>query len=247
MSTLIWILLATFLVSAIAFIGILTLALKEKMLEKILLFLVALSAGALMGGAFLHLIPEAVEEWSSEYIFIFILVGFGFFFFIEKILHWRHCHKEKCEVHTFAYMNLFGDVTHNFIDGLIIAASFMVNIPLGITTTVAVAIHEIPQEMGDFGVLVYGGWKRNKALALNFLTALAAVVGGLVGYFLSSYTASAVLFLIPFAAGGFIYIAASDLVPEIRREASLKKSLITFGIFILGIVIMYAVKLIGGA
>jgi len=246
MTTLIWILLATFLVSAIAFIGILTLALKEKMLEKILLFLVALSAGALMGSAFLHLIPEAVEEFSSEYIFIFILIGFGFFFFIEKILHWRHCHKEKCEVHTFAYMNLFGDVTHNFIDGLIIAASFMVNIPLGITTTVAVAIHEIPQGMGDFGVLVYGGWKRNKALALNFLTALAAVVGGVVGYFLSSYTSASVLFLIPFAAGGFIYIAASDLVPEIRREASLKKSLITFGIFILGIVIMYAVKLVGG-
>jgi len=250
MSTLLWILLSTFLVSLLAFIGILTLMLREKLLEKILLILVALSAGALMGGAFLHLIPESVEKFPGDEVFIFILLGFILFFFIEKMLHWRHCHKEKCPVHTFTYMNLLGDGVHNFIDGLIIAASFVVNIHLGIVTTLVVAFHEIPQELGDFGVLVYGGFKKTKALLLNFITAITAVAGGIVGYFLSSYITEATVFLLPFAAGGFIYIAASDLVPEIRRGAgkmNLKRALVTFGIFIIGILIMYAVKFISPA
>jgi len=244
MNTLLWIVISTFLVSIIAFIGILVLILKEKSLEKLLLILVALSAGALMGGAFLHLIPEAVEKFSAHDISLYVLVGFVLFFLIEKILHWRHCHKGKCEVHTFAYMNLFGDAVHNFIDGLIIAASFVVNIQLGIATTLAVVLHEIPQEIGDFGVLVYGGFKKTKALFWNFICALTAIIGGILGYYLSSYVESSVMFLLPFAAGGFIYIAASDLIPEIRKEVDLKKSLVTFGVFIIGIAIMFAVKFI---
>jgi zinc and cadmium transporter len=244
MTIFLWILISTILVSLIAFVGILTLLLKQKIFEKLLLALVALSAGALMGGAFLHLIPEAVEEFESNSIFLYVLVGFVLFFFIEKVLHWRHCHKGKCEVHTFAYMNLFGETVHNFVDGLIIAASFVVEIKLGIVTTLAVALHEIPQELGDFGVLVYGGFKKAKALLLNFLVALTAILGGIFGYFLSGYVESSTMFLLPFAAGGFIYIAASDLVPEIRKETDLKKSSYIFGIFIVGILIMYAVKFI---
>ncbi len=244
MSTLLWILISTFLVSIIAFIGILTLTIKEKILNKILPALVALSAGALMGGAFLHLIPESVEKFSSDNIFIYVLIGFVLFFFVEKILHWRHCHLKKCPVHTFAYMNLFGDAVHNFIDGLIIAASFVINIPLGIATTLAVALHEIPQEIGDFGVLVYGGFKKTKALFWNFICALTAIFGGIFGYLLSGYVESSTMFLLPFAAGGFIYIAASDLIPEIRKEADIKKSLATFGVFVIGIAIMFAVKFI---
>ncbi len=244
MNTLIWILTSTVLVSLIAFVGILTLLLKKRLFEKVLLALVALSAGALMGGAFLHLMPEAVEKFDAYNVFFYVLVGFVLFFLIEKVLHWRHCHREKCEVHTFAYMNLFGECVHNFVDGLIIAASFVVDIKLGLVTTLAVMLHEVPQELGDFGVLVYGGFKKVKALLLNFLVALTAILGGIFGYFLSGYVESSVMFLLPFAAGGFIYIAASDLVPEIRKETDLKKSSYIFGIFIVGILIMYAVKFI---
>ncbi len=244
MDTLLWILTSTFLISAIAFVGILTLTLKEKLLEKILLILVALSAGALMGGAFLHLIPESVEKFGNYNIFIYVLAGFALFFLVEKVLRWRHCHERKCPVHTFAYMNLLGDGVHNFIDGLIIATSFIVSIPLGIATSLAVALHEIPQEIGDFGVLVYGGYEKNKALILNFACALTAVAGGIAGYFLSKYIESSVIFLLPFAAGGFIYIAASDLIPEIRKEIDIKKSLLNFSIFLVGILIMFGIRFI---
>lgn len=246
MSTLVWIVFATIIVSLLAFVGILALALKEKLLKKILLFLIALSAGALMGGAFLHLIPEAIGEFPVEIVFISTLGGFVLFFIIEKILHWRHCHDGKCPIHTFAYTNLVGDAIHNFLDGLIIAASFMINIPLGITTTIAIALHEIPQELGDFGVLVYAGFSKLKALFFNFMTAITAVLGGLVGFFLAAGTEKIMMFLVPLAAGGFIYIAASDLIPEIRKETHLNKSLISFGVFLLGILIMYAFKFIGG-
>ena len=244
MIQLIHIIIATFSIALIAFIGVFALALKEKLLNKILLFLVSLSAGALMGGAFLHLIPEAIEkaEEANLDIFGFILVGFILFFLIEKVLHWRHCHKGKCDVHTFHYMNLIGDSVHNFIDGLIMSASFMVSLPLGLTTTIAIAAHEIPQEIGDFGVLIYGGFEKKKAIVLNFAVALTVVAGGIVGYFISKSIEPAVMFLLPFAAGGFIYIAATDLVPEIKKEVNIKKSMLTMLIFICGILIMWLTK-----
>ena len=245
MNTLLWIFITTLTISLLAFAGILTLALKEKLLEKILLSLVALSAGALMGGAFLHLLPEAVEKFDDPNIFVWVLFAFIVFFLVEKLLHWRHCHKGKCEVHTFGYMNLFGDSVHNFIDGLIIAATFLVDIQLGIITAIAIALHEIPQEIGDFGVLVYAGFKKKTALILNFLIATTVILGGIVGFYLSNHIEGSIKFLIPFAAGGFIYIAASDLLPEIRKEKSLKKSLTSFGVFLIGIAIMYLVRFIG--
>lgn len=244
MNSFLWIMISTFIISLISFIGIFTLALKDKLLDKIVLLLVSLSAGALMGGAFLHLLPESVELSEGLDVFLFVLVGFALFFLIEKVLHWRHCHKGECQVHTFTYMNLIGDSIHNFIDGLIMATSFVISIPLGMTTTMAIALHEIPQEIGDFGVLIYGGFTKKKALVLNFLTALTAVFGGLIGFFISNMVENVKLFILPFAAGGFLYIAASDLIPEIRKETSLKKSMIYFGIFILGIFIMYAVTFI---
>ena len=244
MIQLLYILLSTFAIALIAFIGIFTLALKDQLLNKILLILVSLSAGALMGGAFLHLIPEAVEGNGGTDVFLFILVGFILFFIIEKVLHWRHCHKGKCDVHTFHYMNLVGDSIHNFIDGLIIAASFIISVPLGITTTIAIAAHEIPQEIGDFGVLIYGGFEKKKAIMLNFSIALLIVVGGVVGYFISKSVEQAVVFLLPFAAGGFIYIAATDLVPEIKKEIDIKKSMGTLLVFICGILIMWLIKVL---
>lgn len=244
MSILLAILISTFLVSLLSFIGVLTLLIKEKLLEKILTFLVALSVGGLMGGAFLHLVPEAIEKYPSQKIFLYILIGFFLFFIIEKMLYWRHCHEGRCPVHTFAYMNLFGDGMHNFIDGLIIAVSFVVNIHLGVAATLAIALHEIPQEIGDFGVLIYGGFKRNKALLFNFLTAIMAIGGGIFGYYLSMFAEVATRFLLPFAAGGFIYVAASDLIPEIKKETNFKKSLLNVLVVIIGILIMQALKLI---
>jgi zinc and cadmium transporter len=241
-----YILLATFIVSLISFVGVVTLALKDKILNKILLILIGLSAGALMGGAFLHLLPEAVEKSTGLNVYLFVLVGFILFFLIEKVLHWRHCHKGECDVHTFQYMNLVGDSIHNFIDGLIMAASFVVSLPLGITTTIAIATHEIPQEIGDFAVLLYGGFSKKRAIILNFVVALTAVLGGIVGYFVSNLIENIVVFILPFAAGGFIYIAATDLVPEIRKELDMKKYMATLFVFICGILIMWVTKVIFG-
>lgn len=237
MNTLIWILLATLFVSLISLIGIITISLKTRILKKILSLLVALSAGALLGGAFLHLIPEALETSTAMTTFTFLLVGFILFLLIEKILHWRHCHDVDCKVHTFAYMSLFGDAAHNFIDGLIIAVSFMTNIQLGLTTTLAVALHEIPQEIGDFGVLIHGGFSKAKALMYNFISALAAIVGGLIGFLLPLNNMAQ--YLVPIAAGGFIYISASDLIPELRKETNIKKSMLNLLVFIIGLAIMY--------
>jgi zinc and cadmium transporter len=256
MLTLVYIIGTSILISLFAFIGIFTLAINDKILNKILLILVSLSAGALMGGAFLHLIPEAVEKTSYGIaeqsgkihleipidIFIFILFGFILFFVIEKVLHWRHCHKKQCDVHTFQYMNLVGDTIHNFIVGLILAASFVTSIELGFSTTIAIAAHEIPQEIGDFGVLVYGGFEKKKALVLNFIVALTIIIGGVVGYLLSQSVDQATSFLLPFAAGGFIYIAATDLIPEIKKELDMKKYMVTLIVFILGIFIMWILK-----
>lgn len=198
-----------------------------------------------MGGAFFHLLPEAAEKFEGGGMFTIVLISFILFFFVEKLFHWRHCHKGKCNIHSFGYMNLFGDSIHNFIDGLIIAATFLTDVKLGFITTLAVALHEIPQEIGDFGVLLYAGFKKEKALVANFLVALTVVLGGIVGYFLSFQLENFVKYLLPVAAGGFIYISASDLMPEIRKEESLKKSLLSFGMFLIGVLFMYLVKLMG--
>ncbi len=243
MSVLLWILGSTVLVSLIAFVGVFVLALKEEFLKKILLVLVSLSAGVMLGGAFLHLIPEAVE--FSESAFGYVLVGFGLFFFIEKVLHWRHCHEGKCPVHLFGYMNLVGDCVHNFIDGLIVAASYVVSVPLGIASTIAVGLHEIPQEIGDFGVLVHSGISKRRALLLNFLCATSVVFGGLVGYFISGFVEGLVVFLLPLAAGGFIYVAAGDLIPEIRKELGKGNSVVLFLTFVFGILLMWGLRAFG--
>lgn len=243
MHSLILIFVSTFFISLGALVGAFTLSIKADKLQRFLMFLVSLSAGALMGGAFIHLLPEAVAIWQNQTPFLIVLFAFAVFFLIEKILHWRHCHQSKCTKHLAGHMNLVGDSVHNFIDGLIIAAAFASSPALGFSTTLAVALHEIPQEIGDFGVLLYSGWSKSKALLANFLVALTVVLGGLVGYFFSGLD-QFMAYLIPFAAGGFIYIAASDLMPELRKETSLKKSLSFFSLFSLGILIMLGLSFI---
>jgi len=238
MFTFLFIFLSTFFISLVAFVGLVGLVVKENLLNKILSSLVALSAGTLIGAAFLDLIPEAVMQSTTSAVFSFVLIGFVFFFFTEKLLYWRHCHEGQCPVHTFAYLNLLGDGIHNFIDGLVIAASFIADTHLGLITTLAIFLHEVPQEIGDFGVLIYAGIEKKKALFFNFLTALTAILGGTIGYFLFSFVRAQTSFLIPFAAGGFIYIAASDLIPEMRKETDKKESFLTLTVFLLGILTM---------
>jgi zinc and cadmium transporter len=242
MMTLLAIVGSTFMIACCVFFGAFFMFFKNDTLNHIVIFLVSLSAGAMMGGAFLHLLPEALEMVDAETAFKTFLCAFVMFFLIEKILHWRHCHQGDCTVHPFGYMNLIGDGIHNFIDGLVLASTFMIDIRLGITTTLAVALHEIPQEIGDYGVLVHSGFKKSTALFLNFLIALIVVAGGIFGYFFFSRVDSVLPYLLPFAAGGFVYIAASDLMPEMKKETDFKKSAGVLLVFIAGILMMLLVK-----
>ena len=246
LETLMYIIIATIINGLIGLVGAFTLWLKDKSLDKILIILVAFSAGALMGGGLFHMLAEALEGMETITAFSYFIIGFVAFFFIERVLHWHHCHEGVCDVHPFSEMILIGDSIHNFIDGLVIAASFMVNPGFGFLTTLIIILHEIPQELGDFGVLVYGGYEKTKALLFNFLVQLFAVAGGIVGFFLL-YTPESIGFLLPFAAGGFIYIAASDLIPELHKEENLKKSMISFVFFVIGILFLLAIKIFLGA
>ena len=237
-----YVLLSVIIVSLVSLIGVFTFSLSEKRLENILIYFVSFSVGALFGDVFIHLIPEIVERGFSIHASLYILFGILFSFIVEKFFHWRHCHNPETEehVHTFAKMNLFGDLLHNFIDGLVIGASYVVSIPVGVASTIAIIFHEIPQEIGDFGVLLRGGFSKVKALVLNFVTALTAVLGAVVALILSSKVDGMIEFLIPFAAGSFIYIAGSDLIPELHKEGAEdeKKALLQMILFVFGIIVM---------
>lgn len=245
MMVLLWILAATVINGAIALVGGFSLLIKEKTLRKLLMVLVAFAAGAMLGGSFLHVLAESLESLSATTAFSFVLFGFVVFFLVERLLHWHHCHDGKCETHPYTHMLLFGDGIHNFIDGLVIAASFLVSVPFGIVTTVLIILHEIPQELGDFGVLLYGGLSRRKALSYNFLSQLTSVIGGVVGFLLAGVENFSLL-LLPFAAGGFLYIAASDLIPELHKETGFGRSMIYFVFLVMGIAFMMATKLLLG-
>ena len=242
--TLIWIFSAMIVVSGISLVGILTFGMKTKLFDRMLVLLVGFAAGGLMGGAFLHLLPEAIERSDANTVFLYALIGFVVFFLMERYFYWRHCHDGKCDAHAFTYLNLFGDGLHNFTDGLIIAASFVTDVRLGIVTTLAVIFHEIPQEIGDFGILIYGGFSKRKALFFNFICALTGILGAIIGYILSKVAADISLFFISFTAGGFIYIAASDLIPELHKQKNLKKANAAFIAFILGLMFMALTKFI---
>lgn len=239
---LVWILLSTFIVTLISLIGIFTLVIKGNLLSKLLFNLIGFSAGSLIGGAFLHILPESLEKTNSTVVFYYVIAGIVLFFLMERYFYWRHCHEGNCDIHAFTYLNLVGDGFHNFIDGMIIAASFVVSVKIGIVTTLAVILHEIPQELGDFGVLIYGGFSKQKALIYNFISALTAVLGALIGYFIASVTASFSNAILPLTAGGFIYIATSDLIPELHKEKDPRRSTDAFIAFLLGIGLMAITK-----
>jgi len=208
-----------------------------------LLFLVSFAVGGLFGDALIHLIPESYERLGTNiFTSLFILVGILIFFTVEKFLRWQHCHipTSSEHLHPVVTLNLVGDAVHNFLDGMIIAASFSVSVPIGITTTLAVILHEIPQEIGDFGILVHGGLSVKKALFLNFLSALTAVVGGVIFLAIGPYVASYRFYLLPVTAGGFLYIAGSDLIPELHHgtDTNFATAFWQFLLIILGILVM---------
>ncbi len=246
MSQFFWILLGGVLMSAIALIGSVTLFLKEATIKKILLPLVAFAAGSLIGGALFHMIPASLMKMPSSTAFPWLAGGFLFFFALEQFLHWHHCHRSSAECEKpQTYLLLIGDGIHNFIGGLSIASVFLADARLGIAAWIAAAAHEVPQEMGDYGVLIQGGWRRSKALLFNFLSGLTFLLGGLIAYAVSMSVELSVL--VPFAAGNFLYIGASDLVPEVNKSHTLGANLIHFISFAAGLAFLWAVSAMGSA
>jgi zinc and cadmium transporter len=247
MTTFLWIVAGGILMSAIALVGSVTLLLKDSTLRKILLPLVAFAAGALLGSAFLHMIPASLDNTHSQLsVFVWILIGFSAFFVIEQFLHWHHCHRNSAECkQPLTYLILVGDGLHNFVGGVAVAGAFLLDIRLGIATWLAAAAHEIPQELGDFGVLVHGGWSKSRALLLNLLSGLTFLVAGVLTFLVSARLD--VTFLIPFAAGTFIYIAASDLVPEVNKQRSMRANIAIFGSFAAGIGLLLTIRLLVSA
>ena len=240
---LLYALIASVIVSLISLIGVLALVIKDNLFKKLIIFLVAFAAGGLIGGAFLDIIPEAAEYVKDiTQLFLYVILGYMLFFILEKYLHWRHCHSAECKIHRFTYLNIVGDIVHNFCDGLIIGTVFLVNIKVGIATTLAIIFHEIPHELGNFTVLVYGGFSKPKALFYNFLSSLFAIVGTIAGYYFTSKINGFSAILLPAAAGGFIYIASCDLIPELHKEEGGKRSALIMATFTFGITLMYLLK-----
>jgi len=248
----IWIytLLSVLAVSLVSFVGLLSFGIRAEKLKVILIYFISFAAGALFGDAFFHVIPEIAKEQGFEfYVSVYFLLGIIIFFLVEKFVHWQHYHSPAISqgIKPFAYVNLIGDVVHNFGDGLIIGASYLASVPVGIATTIAVAFHEIPHEIGNFSVLLHGGFTRNKALVVNFITALFAVIGALFALILSRFVANTQNILLPIVAGGFIYIAGSDLIPELHKDEphTLGKSLLQTLCFVLGMALMAMLLVIG--
>jgi zinc and cadmium transporter len=244
MTTLLWIVLFGFLMSCIALVGSITLVFKPRTLERILLPLVAFAAGSLIGGAFFHMIPAAVEEMENAFaLYVWLVAGFILFLALEQFLNWHHSHSQSpSEREPLTYLILIADAVHNFVGGLFVGASFLIDFRLGIVAWLAAAAHEVPQELGDFGVLVHGGWSKSSALIYNFVSALTFLAGGVFAYFASATID--VVFLIPFAAGNFLYIGAADLIPEIKKSHDMKTNLLHFVAFTLGISLLLALRLV---
>jgi len=250
-------LISVLLVSLISVLSAIPFFFKKKISEKTLLFLLSISVGALLGAVFFNFLPEVFSHDYKISISFYILAGFMIMFILEKFVHWHHTkkceHDAKCHGHAYhlAPINLIGDGIHNFIDGLVIAGSYAINLTVGIAATISIIFHEVPQEIADFGVLLYSGLSKKKALFFNFLSAITAIIGTLLGFFLIGKSHEFTEMMIPFAAGNFLYIAASNLLPQLHRHCKLKDSLLHFlaigmGITIIILVTIYAPQHVHG-
>lgn len=238
----VWIysLVSVLIVSLVSLSGIIVLGLNHKRLKSILFYLVSFSAGALLGDVFIHLLPEMSQAGFGTKEGIYFLIGILVFFVLERFIHLQHSHGEDHDekVHSVVYLTMAGDSLHNFIDGIVIAVSFLANPTLGIASTLAVILHEIPQELGQYAILIHGGWSKSKALWYNFLSALTSVIGAVLVLVFAQGLEKAPSFLLAFAGASFIYVALSDLVPELHKEVGVRKSIIQFICFVTGIGLM---------
>jgi len=242
MTTFAWIFTSGLLMSMIALVGSVTLLLPPATLDRVVMPLVAFAAGSLLGGAFFHMLPAAASQTQDlGRVFLWTLLGFTLFFALEQFLHWHHCHRAGADCKKpLTYLILLGDGLHNFLGGLGIASVFLIDVRLGIAAWLAAAAHEVPQELGDFAVLIHGGWRRGSALLFNFLSGSTFLAGALVTYFAAK--AIDVGFLVPFAAGNFLYIGASDLVPEVNKHRSVPSSIVHFLAFTAGIALLWGLR-----
>ncbi len=246
-------LISVIAVSVVSVVFAIPLLIKKKLSNKLLLFLLSVSVGVLLSTVFMDFLPEVFSHSYTLGSALKILFGFLVMFVLEKFVH--HHHNKKCESHdcghshayNLAPINLIGDGVHNFIDGLVIAGSYAVNVTLGIAATISIIFHEIPQEIADFGVLLYSGLSKKKALVFNFLSAATAIIGTLVGIILVGRTNGFSDFIIPFAAGNFIYIAASNLVPQLHRQCKIKDTILHIVAILIGIAIITLITLYGPA
>lgn len=242
-----YIFLSTVLIALVSLVGVIIFTLTKRQPNKSILILVALSAGAMFGNAVFHLIPETIElsETGPFSLFTSLLIltlAFVLSFQFEQWFSWHHCHNtDHCEAkQPYGHLVLLSDIIHNFIDGIIIATAFILSPSVGIFTTTAIVLHEIPQELGDYAVLLHSGWDKKMAVLANFAVAFTVVAGGVAGYFLTQSTEIAVPFLVPFAAGSFLYIATSDLIPELKHQTNAKEISLHSFIFLLALAFMIA-------
>ena len=234
-------LLATVLDSLVGLVGIFSLYISDRELQKIVRWLVAFAAGAMLAGALIHMIPKAMMAlhypWTGEVA----ILGFLTFFFLERYLYWHHCHETSpCEVHPVTALTILGDSLHNFIDGIMIAAAFLTDALTGWITTLLIIAHEVPQELGNFSVLLFGGLKKKEAILWTFFSQATCILGGLLGWFFTPQWLKAPI--IAFAAGGFLYIAAADLIPELHKERDRKKMTEATLWLLLGVLLMFFIK-----
>ena len=237
------IIIATVCVSLISLVGIALFSFGKKKVDELLFFFLSFSAGTLLAASFFDLLPESIEQIAPELVFEIAFIGVVATFGVEKLIQWHHHHagSEKEHKHPVGTLTLVGDGVHNFFDGVAIAAAFMVNVPLGITTTLAIALHEIPQEIGDFGLLLFSGYTKAQALAFNLLSALAAVAGGVLFYFFSSSVEHIEAYALAFTAGMFIYIAGADLLPVLHKEKNTRSSALQMLFILLGAAIIWLI------
>jgi zinc and cadmium transporter len=230
---------------AISLVGSVTLLLSEATQRRLVRPLVAFAAGSLLGGALLHMIPEASAQQGGVAPYASVLAGFALFLAIEQFLHWHHCHRETADCRPpLGYLILVGDGLHNLLGGLAVGAAFVADVRVGLTIWLAAAAHEVPQELGDFGVLVHGGWSRGRALAFNLLSSSTFLLGGIVAWLASERFETS--WLLGFAAGNFLYIGASDLVPEVNRHRDLGIGALHFLAFAAGAGLLAALKVVVG-
>ena len=232
-----WIILFSLLGSVGAIVtASIFLKINENKQKKLIPYLISYATGTLLAAGLLGMIAEAITRSDPTLILLFVLGGIVLFFLLEKLMIWRHCHHKDCEVHGSAgTILLIGDAFHNFIDGVIIAASFLISFPVGLTVSISVIAHEIPQEVGDFAILLDSGYSKRRAFLFNLLSSSFTIPAAIIGYFLLESINMLIPFFLAISASSFLYIALSDLTPGLHNRTSLKESTLQVILILAGI------------